>query len=164
MRRTKARDEDFADYFVARGPQMRRTAHMIVRDWQLAEDVTQRAFLKLYGAWGRVQHGTRDAYLRRIVVNEAITVLRTQRRTTVVASAPERAGTVDEAVLDLEQALGMLPERQRAIVALRFVDDQSVAETADLLSISEGTVKSQTSKAMDTLRRHIPQLTAQELS
>lgn len=113
---------------------------------------------------GRVQDGTRDAYLRRIVVNEALTVLRVQRRSTVVESAPERAGRVDESVLDLQQALAVLPERQRAVVALRFVDDQSVAETADLLGISEGTVKSQTSKALDTLRRHIPQLTTQELS
>lgn len=143
---------------------MRRTAHVIVRDWQLAEDVTQRAFLKLYGAWGRVQEGTRDAYLRRIVVNESITVLRSQRRTTVVAATPERAAVVGDAVLDLEHALAVLPERQRAIVALRFVDDQSVAETADLLDISEGTVKSQTSKALETLRRHLPRLTAQELS
>lgn len=162
MRRTKARDEDFADYFVARGPQMRRTAQLVVRDWQLAEDVTQRAFLKLYGAWERVDPTTRDAYLRRIVVNEAISVLRKQRGTPV-ADVPEESSRVTDAPLDLDEALAALPARQRAIIALRFVDDQSVADTADLLGIAEGTVKSQTSKALDTLRRLLPQLTAQEI-
>ena len=155
-----ARDLDFTEYFVARATTLRRTAFVVVRDWGLAEDVTQRAFVKLYGAWPRITATGRDAYARRVVVNESLTLLR-RRPPEVLTSTPPEVATRDasgDMSLDLVRALALLPPQQRAVVALRFLEDLSVHETADVLRIAPGTVKSHTSRALDTLRRHLPDL------
>ncbi|CUR59211.1 putative RNA polymerase sigma-E factor [metagenome] len=157
------RDEQFRDYFVARGPTLRRTAYLIVGDWHAAEDVTQLGLARLYVVWPRVRVETVDAYARRIVVNEALGWLRRNRRESSVESVPDRptpSGT--ESPLDIGSALALLPGQQRAVIALRYVDDLSVAEVARLLDIAEGTVKSQTSRALDTLRSHLPELVLSE--
>jgi RNA polymerase sigma-70 factor (sigma-E family) len=153
-----AREQEFTEFFVACAPSLRRTAYVVVGDWQLAEDLTQQALAKMYVAWRRVAPSGRLAYARRIVVNECLSHLRKRRPETPYESVPDRAGEVaEEGALDLEAVLGMLPPRQRAIVALRFLDDLAVSEVASLLGVAEGTVKSQTARAMDTLRQHLPQ-------
>jgi RNA polymerase sigma-70 factor (sigma-E family) len=160
MHRQTSRDREFGEYFAARGPALRRTAWLIVRDWHTAEDVLQAAFTRLYVAWGRVRADGREAYARRIVVNEALSTLRRRRPEDPTDEVPDRPATPagDGPLLDLDEALGLLPARQRAVVALRFVDDLSVAEVARVLDVAEGTVKSQTARALETLRRHLPQL------
>lgn len=158
------RDGEFSDYFAARGPALRRTAFVILRNWHSAEDATQMAFAKLYVAWPRVRPETREAYARKTVVNEALTMLRRRRPETLTDAVPEHrssSGAADSP-LDVGAALGLLPGRQRAIVALRFLDDLSVAEVARILGIAEGTVKSQTSRALETLRSHLPELALTE--
>ena len=158
------RDREFSEYFAQRGPALRRTAYLIVRDWHLAEDVVQQAFTKMYVAWPRVDATTRDAYARKAVVNTALSEAR-KRRDRPVADVPETpADAHGEAPLDIGEALALLPERQRAIVALRFLDDQPIAEVARVLGIAEGTVKSQTARALDTLRHHLPELVTIEES
>ncbi|MEI5673050.1 MULTISPECIES: RNA polymerase sigma factor [unclassified Nocardioides] len=161
MTRRERREREFTDFFTAHAPGLRRTAYLVVRDWHLAEDLTQQAMAKLYGAWSRTQEPTRLAYARRIVVNECLSHLRRRRPETAVEAVPDRAhaGPADHP-LDLGRALGLLPPRQRAIVALRFLDDLPVDEVAHLLDIADGTVKSQTARALDTLRRHLPDLVA----
>ena len=159
------RDREFTEYFAMRGPALRRTAYVIVRDWHLAEDVIQQAFTKLYVAWPRIQAETRDAYARKAVVNTALSHVR-KRIEPPTGHVPDGAAPEPADIgLDLGHALGLLPERQRAIVALRFLDDLSVAEVAHVLGVAEGTVKSQTARALDTLRAHLPELvTSEELS
>lgn len=152
------RDQEFTEFFAACAPGLRRTAYLVVRDWHLAEDLTQQGMAKLYTAWSRVEPATRLPYARRTVVNECLSHLRRRRPETPTDAVPEHGTEPAAPVLEIGQALGLLPPRQRAVIALRFLDDVSVAEAAALLGISEGTVKSQTARALDTLRRHLPTL------
>ena len=158
------REREFTEFYAASGPALRRTAYVVVRDWHVAEDLTQQAMAKLYVAWPRVRVGTRMAYARRAVVNECLSHLRRHRPETPTEVLPETGVAAHEPAPDLGRALSALPDRQRAIVALRFLDDLSVAEVGRLLGISDGTVKSQTSRALETLRQRLPHLHLQETS
>jgi RNA polymerase sigma-70 factor (sigma-E family) len=159
------RDEQFSEFFVARAPALRRTAYLIVRDWHGAEDVTQLGFARLYVVWPRIRPETLEPYARKVVVNEALGWLRRRRRDPLTAEVPDHpAPQPAEKALDLGQALDLLPAQQRAIVALRFLDDLPVAEVARVLDVAEGTVKSQTSRALATLRARLPQLVLTEES
>jgi RNA polymerase sigma-70 factor (sigma-E family) len=153
-------DREFTEFYAARVRALRRIAYLVLRDWHAAEDATQRALVKVYRAWPRIQPGGLEAYARRAVVNEALTQVTRRRRDVVVERVPDRPVPPDPEAgpLALDTALGALPPQQRAVVALRFVDDLSVAATAEALGIAEGTVKSHTSKAMATLRRLVPEL------
>jgi len=153
MRRDQ-REREFTEFFAARAPALRRTAYVVVRDWHVAEDLTQQALAKLYVAWPRVREDTRMAYARRVVVNECLSHLRRHRPETPTETLPDRAVDAPDPGTDLGETLASLPPRQRAIIALRFLDDLSVTEVGRLLGIADGTVKSQTNRALETLRRH----------
>lgn len=152
--RRREKDVVYAEFFAARGAALRRTAYGLCGDWAAAEELTQAAFVKLYTHWGRVQPGAFEAYVRRILVNLFLNGRRRWNREVVTDSLPElevsKTGSDDR--LDLAAALAKLPSRQRAIVVLRFLDDLPVAEVAHQLEIAEGTVKSQTARALATLR------------
>ena len=148
----------FVDFVVARGPSLHRTAILLTRDHHRAEDLVQTALARAWGSWDRV-HGDHEAYVRRILVNEFASSWRAQveRRAAERGPARGRPATADhgDAVTDrstLVAALALLPRRQRAVVVLRFFHDYSEAMTADALGVTVGTVKSQTSKALATLR------------
>jgi RNA polymerase sigma-70 factor (sigma-E family) len=147
-------DAEFVAYFTAQVVRLRRLAYALCDDWHLAEDLVQHTFLKLYRRWRRVSSDTLDAYARRILVNAYLTHRRDRRREQVVAEPPDRTATTADAVtsIDIGRALAALPPRRRALIVLRYLEDVSVAEAAVLLGIAEGTVKSQTAKAIQTLR------------
>lgn len=144
------------EFFAARGPAMRRTAYLIVHDWHLAEDMVQATFVRLYVAWPRIRPGGLEAYARRTVVNACLSELRKRGREQLTDQAPDIAATEPERI-DLTAALRRISPQQRAVVALRFLDDLSVAETAAALGVAEGTVKSQTSRALAALRVLVPE-------
>lgn len=130
-------------------------------DWQRAEDVVQITLTKLYAAWQRVDERGADAYARRILANVVIDERRRPwRREVSVVGVPDYgyeavALASSDTHGELMRALGTLPTRQRVTLVLRFWVDASVAETAEILGCSTGTVKSQTSRALNTLRQLI---------
>lgn len=156
-----SRDAEFEGYVVARQGVHLRTAYLLTGDRQLAEDLVQTAFAKLYLAWNRVQNtGSLDAYVRRIMINEHSSWWRRawRRSETVVDGIPEPRAPLDDHTSDLHRRDAMwamvqkLPPRQRAAVVLRFYEDLSERQTAEILQCSVGTVKSQTSRAVAALR------------
>ena len=139
-------------------PRLRRLARAWCRDPHRADDLVQAALEKVFAAWPRVQR-TEDpfAYTRTTMVRLLISEQRRPRFRREITSGelPEPPSVeVDIAGrLYLIALVHRLPQRQRLVVLLRFVEDLSVTEVARLMSCSEGTVKSQTSDAMSTLRR-----------
>jgi RNA polymerase sigma-70 factor (sigma-E family) len=147
---------EFDAFVVARSQALLRTAYLLVRDEALAEDLLQTALTKAWFAWKRI-NGDPEPYVRRILVTTSTTWWR-RRWTQELPSArlPEPPGMREpdrrDDDHDLWTALGHLPRRQRAVVVLRYLEDRSEAETADLLECSVGTVKSQCAKALSKLR------------
>ena len=164
-----AADEEFGDFMRGRWPAMVRLAYALTGDPGHAEDIAQAAFARAYAAWGRVSRaGDPDAYVRRIVINENRKRFRKHRVPEDLHGdlAGPLAGQHDgqhggqhgeqhgpeerQALLD---ALGRLGARQRAVIVLRYWLDMSEAETAAALNCSVGTVKSQASRGLATLRK-----------
>jgi RNA polymerase sigma-70 factor (sigma-E family) len=154
-------EDEFREFVAARSGALLRTAYLLAGDWQNAEDLLQTALTKTYLAWKRLgELEAVEPYARRVLVNTATSWWRRrwhgERPTEVL---PERAGP-DETERQLERDalwthVRALPARQRAVLVLRFYEDQSEAQTAALLNISPGTVKSQTSRALNTLRQQL---------
>jgi RNA polymerase sigma-70 factor (sigma-E family) len=146
-------EAEYAEYFAVRAIALRRLAYALSGDWHLAEDLTQQTFLQLYRHWKRIDKGLLDAYSRKALVNAFLTHKRSRRREQMMAQVPDQPVAVEEPPgLDIRQALDALPPRQRAMVVLRHLEDISVAEAAELLGVTEGTVKSQTARGLDKLR------------
>lgn len=156
------RDAEFSAYLAARQGSLLRTAYLLTGDRHQAEDLVQTAFAKLYLAWDRVHdRESVDGYVRRILVNENNSVWRRawKRREVATEHLPESPSrdTYDEGRSAALWALVQtLPRKARAVVVLRYYEELSEAETADVLGISVGTVKSQASRALATLRERTP--------
>lgn len=114
----------------------------------------QQTFLQLYKHWRRLDTSRMDAYARRVLVNGFLSHRRKFRREHVMPEPPDSAvAGADTAISHcLRAALHRLPPKQRALVVLRHLEDVSVAEAAEMLGITEGTVKSQTARGLEKLR------------
>jgi len=134
-----------------------RLAYVLTGDHDLAEEVVADAFVHMYPQWQRSRIDDPHAYLRRAVINEVNSAFRRRevRRRPVRAERPRVASGADTGVDDrdaVQHALLQLPVRQRAAVALRYLEDLSERETAEALGMSVGSVKSQVSRGLDRLR------------
>jgi RNA polymerase sigma-70 factor (sigma-E family) len=167
-----AKDLDFDEFFRATWPRLFRTAYAVAGDAGSAEDALQAAFAKAYSSWrriGRTDHP--EAYVRRIVVNE---ILGTRRRAWWQRErpheSPEPPGSTsspETGIVDrdaVRTAVLALPVRQRAVIVLRYYEDLSEEQIADVLGCSRGTVKSQASAGLANLRRDAADLTNGELA
>jgi RNA polymerase sigma-70 factor (sigma-E family) len=165
------RQAQFTDYAEAKLPWLRRVAFLLCQDWHRADDLVQTSVTKLYLNWHRVNDAANpDGYARAILVN---TFLAEQRSPwwkqvalhrdkagedpagpgAVLDRIPDPAMRDLDGAMDLRRALPLLPARQRTTIVLRYYCELSVIETAQLMGCSTGTIKSQTSRALETLRR-----------
>ena len=153
---SQADESAFRSFALSRRAQLRRTAYLMCGDWHQADDLVQTTLTKLFVAWKRLRSDEQpDAYTRRILtrcyLDERRRPWRREAPVEVLDEHPALGSSEDDA-LDLRDALTKLPARQRATVVLRYWADASVTETAAALGCTEGTVKSQTARALSTLR------------
>ncbi len=157
------KDAEFSAYMAARQPSLLRTAYLLTGDRHTAEDLVQTALAKLYLSWDRVQRQeSLDGYVRRILVNEHNSLWRRpwRRHETTTSELPEQPAGPDGGShdADLWAFVQTLPRKQRAAIVLRYYEQLSEAETAEVLGVSVGTVKSQTSRALATMRTRVGEI------
>ncbi|MEY9836283.1 SigE family RNA polymerase sigma factor [Streptacidiphilus sp. EB103A] len=155
----QARDAEFAEFAAGAYPSLLRTARLLTGDRHAAEDLVQAALVRVYVRWSRAASWEAPrAYARKTLVNLYATWRRRRWHTEVLKAEPAgqagRDDTADQVVArhELGRALADLPRAQRVVLVLRFYEDLSVEQTADLLGCSTGTVKSRTSRALQHLR------------
>jgi len=149
-----AERDDFEEFVVARSSALLRMAYLLTGQDADAEDLLQRALIKAVPVWSRIQ-GDPTAYVRKIMVRENISRWRTRRWREVLVDRhtepPASIPSTDERLM-LADALSQLAPRQRAVVVLRYYEDLTEVETARVLGIAVGTVKSQHRDAVARLR------------
>ncbi len=151
---------DFDEFVATHVDDLLRTACLIVWEQAEAEDLVQECLLKVARRWPRIRRMEQPrAYARRILVNLALDGARgrARRRSELEAGASASPITVDPlAALDtraeLLQQLAQLPVRQRAVLVLRYFNDLTEAQVAEVLGCSPGTVKSSASRGLARLR------------
>jgi RNA polymerase sigma-70 factor (sigma-E family) len=150
----------FSEYVETRLPALLRYAVMLVGDPHLAEDLVQDTMLRAYAKWRRVQRADQpDRYVKRMITNAYFAWRRGRwfRRAVPYAETPEvPIGDASESTAlrqDMWACLGRLAPKQRAAVVLRYYEDLPDAAIAEILGCSVATVRSQISRALDSLRR-----------
>jgi RNA polymerase sigma-70 factor (sigma-E family) len=148
--------DEFTEFATIASPRLRRTAFLLCGDWHTAEDLAQTTLAKMFVSWRRVsQFDAVHAYATRTLVNSYLAGQRRKRAAELLLSRlPERTTPPPEPELRLVvlDALATLPAKARAVVVLRYWEDLSVEQVADLLGCSPGNVKSQSARSLDKLR------------
>jgi RNA polymerase sigma-70 factor (sigma-E family) len=148
----------FREYVATRSRALLRTAYLLTGNTADAEDLVQAALAKTYVAWHRIEdRGALDGYVRRAIVNTHISWWRRRRvEEYPTDDIPDQAVADHATASDLQEtmrrAIDRLPERMRAAVVLRYYEDMTEAEVAEVLGVSLGTVKSTVSRAVAKLR------------
>ena len=153
----RADEDDFHAYVSERLERWRRTAYLLCQDWHTADDLVSITVTKLFRNWRKVRTAdNRDAYAQRVLSRSWLDESRRASRREWAQSEPVEVGwSVPDRIVDREslaRLLKALGPKQRAVLVLRFYLDYSVEETADILRISAGTVKSQSARGLETLR------------
>lgn len=150
-------ENEFRGWAVSRRVGLRRTAFLLCGDWFLADDLVQEALIRIYSVWVRLERSEDvGAYARRVLINLYLDHRRRPwRRERPTDQLPDLATSSPDSIDDRDRLLAALrrvPSRQRAVLVLRFWEDQSVEQTASLLGTSLSNVKSQTNRGLSTLR------------
>jgi RNA polymerase sigma-70 factor (sigma-E family) len=157
-------EETFQQFVVEVRRPLARLAYLLCGDHDLADDLVQNCLIRMYGAWCRIEQPDGvDAYVRRVLLRcwlseRRVTWRRLESRHSPVPDHVDERADPTQGVESahfrevLRRALAEIPDRQRAAVILRYWSQLSVAETADALRCSEGTVKSQAARGLAALR------------
>ncbi|WP_232323603.1 sigma-70 family RNA polymerase sigma factor [Catenuloplanes japonicus] len=149
-------EDEYVEFAQAMAERLRRTAFLMCRDWHLAQDLTQITLTKMYVSWKRL-HGTVnvEAYSHKVLMNALFDHRRKGNREFVGISVADGPATEPgpELRMTLLEALGTLPERDRAIVVLRYWEDHSVETVAEVMGVTTTVVKSQSKRCLERLRR-----------
>ena len=150
-------EQEFRAFVASTQKTLLRVALGLTLDRGHAEDLVQTAYLRTYARWSKLRGQDPAAYARRIVVNEHADRWRRHRGRESLTDTPPEASTYDDPSGVVERdavlrALAELPERERKVVVLRYLADVSEADTAALLGLPIGTVKSVTHRAVAKLR------------
>jgi RNA polymerase sigma-70 factor (sigma-E family) len=155
-------EERLAELYYRHADGARRLAYLLTGDRELAEDLTQEAFIKLAGRWHDIRHPAAfGSYLRKTVINLTRGYFRRLKIERAYLAKEKVRPVLDAQLPDLEardelwQALRLLSPRQRAAVVLRYYEDLSEQQTAEALGCSVGAVKSLVNRGMESLRGHM---------
>jgi RNA polymerase sigma-70 factor (sigma-E family) len=160
-----AREADYARFVRTRTHALLRSAYLLTGDQHLAEDLVQEALARTHRAWLRLERPENaEAYARRVMYHAQVSLWRRPRVAEVlpgeIEAEPAGEDPAEAAVqrITLRRALLALTAKQRAVIVLRFFEDHTEAEAAQLLGVSVSTVKTQTVRALERLRRLVPDL------
>lgn len=150
-------ESDFDAFVLARGAALRRTAYLLCGDWHTAEDLVQTTFTKVYMRWNRIRAaGARHEYARQVLVRTYIDTTRKlsygEAPTGALPDTPARSAGDPDTRMSLMAALAQVSPAYRAVLVLRFWEDQSIEQTAALLGRKSGAVRSSTSRGLEQLR------------
>ena len=151
-------DEDFAQFMAAALPGLLRFGRVLTGDALRGEELVQQALVATWSRWGRLDIAQPHAYVRRAMVNAHTSWWRRARRESLLPEDWDHpdSDNPDGAERDRTlRALRTLPPRQRAVLVLRYYEDLSEADIADVLGCSRGAVKSHASRALRALRPHL---------
>ncbi len=158
-------ERDYTEYVTAQLPWLRKLAYLLTQDWHRADDVVQTAITQLYRHWHRVARmDNPDGYARTVLVRSYLGERRRWgSRVRLTAEPPDTStGVVDHAGrVAVRTALAAVPPRQQATLVLRFYCDLTGDQVAEALGCSPGTVKSQTARGLEALRRALADTAAE---
>ena len=157
--------DEFEDLWKEHFQSVARTAYLVTGDIHEATDCAQEAFVRALQRWPTVRNLDRpEGWVHRVATNLAISSARRKRFSKKIARIPLKASMPGPEPPDdeLQRAMLLLTESQRAVVALRFYLDWSVDEVAAALGKAPGTVRALTHQAMERLRDSIQQEVADE--
>lgn len=153
-----SRDDQFREFALAQTPRLLRGAWLLCGEHQLAEDLTQETLAKVYLAWGKRGIDNAGAYAHTTMVRTFISARRkrssSEQPAAIIADRSASDGDSDLR-LDLMTALAALSPVDRAVLVLRFLEDQPVSRAAEALGLSELAVRSRTQRALQQVRLHL---------
>jgi RNA polymerase sigma-70 factor (sigma-E family) len=150
--------DSFETWARSRQQALVRTAYLLTGDFHRAEDLVQDALVKAAARWDTLADGHPDAWVRTVVYRDHVSWWRRNRREVLAPPRDQPVAPYDESGLVLREALSQLTARQRAVLVLRYVEDLSLADTAEVLGVTVGSVKKQASVALARLRTIAPEL------